>query len=288
LQKNTVEGGKRNLEAMKKRKPKSLILVGNGINTEYETAHAHRLVGFEPDFIHINTLIEDPHRIKGYTFITLPGGFLDGDDLGSAKAQAVRWKYRKINKTGKTFIDLLISFVQEGNIILGICNGFQLLVKTGLLPGLGSEHSTQRVTLTFNDLGRFEDRWVYLKNNTFSHCIFTKDIHTIYLPVRHGEGKFVVDTEKTLERIKQGGHIVVQYADDSGNVTSQYPFNPNGSIESIAGLCDSTGRIFGLMPHPEAFVHRIQHPRWTREALPEEGEGLMIFKNAFKYVTENR
>jgi phosphoribosylformylglycinamidine synthase subunit PurQ / glutaminase len=272
---------------MKKRKPKSLILVGNGINCEYETAHAHKLVGFEPNFIHINTLIENPTKIMGYTFITLPGGFLDGDDLGSAKAQAVRWKYQKISKSGKTFIDALISFVQGGNIILGICNGFQLLVKTGLLPGLGSDYSSQKVTLTFNDAGRFEDRWVYLKSNTFSHCIFIKDIHTIYLPVRHGEGKLVVDTKKTLEKMKQDGHIVMQYADDLGNITSQYPLNPNGSIESIAGLCDSTGRIFGLMPHPEAFVHRIQHPRWTREALPDEGDGLTIFKNAFKYVTEN-
>lgn len=274
-------------KTMKKQKPKSLILVGNGINCEYETAHAHKLVGFEPDFIHINTLIENLNKIKKYTFITLPGGFLDGDDLGSAKAQAVRWKYKKISKSGKTFIDALISFVEEGKIILGICNGFQLLVKTGLLPGLGSDYSTQKVTLTFNDAGKFEDRWVYLKSNTFSHCIFTKDIHTIYLPVRHGEGKLVVDTKKTLEKIKQDGHIVMQYADESGNITSKYPFNPNGSVESIAGLCDSTGRIFGLMPHPEAYVHQVQHPRWTREALSEEGDGLMIFKNAFKYVTEN-
>lgn len=262
-------------------------MVGNGINCEYETAHAHRLVGFEPDLIHINTLKDNPDKIRDYTFITLPGGFLDGDDLGSAKAQAVRWKYQGIRKSGKTFIDELIDFVGEGKIILGICNGFQLLVKTGLLPGLDVNYSAQTVTLTFNDAGRFEDRWVYLKNNTFSHCIFTKDIHTIYLPVRHGEGKLVVNTRETLKKIKQNGHIVMQYADDHGSITSQYPYNPNGSTESVAGLCDSTGRIFGLMPHPEAFVRRIQHPRWTREVLSEEGDGLAIFKNAFKYVTEN-
>jgi phosphoribosylformylglycinamidine synthase subunit PurQ / glutaminase len=272
---------------MKKRKSKSLILVGNGINCEYETAHAHKLVGFNPDLIHINTLMDNPGKIHDYTFITLPGGFLDGDDLGSAKAQAVRWKYQKISKSKKTFIDALIAFVGEGKIILGICNGFQLLVKTGLLPGLGGNYSAQTVTLTFNDAGRFEDRWVYLKSNTFSHCIFIKDINTIYLPVRHGEGKLLVDTKKTLEEIKRDGHIVMQYADEYGNIAVQYPYNPNGSTESVAGLCDSTGRIFGLMPHPEAFVHRIQHPRWTREDLPEEGDGLAIFKNAFKYVTEN-
>jgi phosphoribosylformylglycinamidine synthase len=272
---------------MKKKKPKSLILVGNGINCEYETAHAHKLVGFDPDLIHINTLKDNPDRILDYTFITLPGGFLDGDDLGSAKAQAVRWKYQEIKGSGKTFIDALATFVQEGKIILGICNGFQLLVKTGLLPGLQGKYSSQTVTLTFNDAGRFEDRWVYLKGNVLSHCIFTKDIHTIYLPVRHGEGKLVVDSHKTLEAIKGGGHIVVQYADEDGKVTSRYPYNPNGSVESVAGLCDSTGRIFGLMPHPEAFINKIQHPRWTREVLPEEGDGLTIFKNAYKYVTEN-
>jgi len=272
---------------MKNEKPRSLIFVGNGINCEYETAHAHKLVGFEPDLVHINRLMEDPDLIKKYTFITLPGGFLDGDDLGSAKAQAVRWKYRVIGESKRTFIDALIEFVAEGKIILGICNGFQLLVKTGLLPGLEDNYTSQTVTLTFNDMGRFEDRWVYLKSNQFSHCIFVKDIHTIYLPVRHGEGKLVVDTGTTLEKIKHGGHIVMQYADEQGNVTSQYPLNPNGSIESIAGLCDCTGRIFGLMPHPEAFVHRTQHPRWTREVISEHGDGLTIFKNAFKYVTEN-
>jgi phosphoribosylformylglycinamidine synthase len=128
---------------------------------------------------------------------------------------------------------------------------------------------------------------VYLKGNELSHCIFAKDIRTIYLPIRHGEGKLVVDSHKTLEAIKAGGHIVMQYADEGGKVTSQYPYNPNGSVESVAGLSDSTGRIFGLMPHPEAFVNKIQHPRWTREVLPEEGDGLTIFKNAYKYVTEN-
>jgi phosphoribosylformylglycinamidine synthase len=272
---------------MSRRKPRSLILVGNGINCEYETAHAHKLVGFEPDLIHINTLKHNPDKIHDYTFINLPGGFLDGDDLGSAKAQAVRWKYQRIKGSGKTFIDSLIQFVNDGKIILGICNGFQLLVKTGLLPGLDGNYSTQTVTLTFNDAGRFEDRWVYLKSNEFSHCIFVKDIHTIYLPVRHGEGKLVVDTRRTLESIQRNNHIVLQYADEKGNTTSQYPYNPNGSIESVAGLCDVTGRIFGLMPHPEAFVSKIQHPRWAREVLPEEGDGLMIFKNAFRYVTEN-
>lgn len=272
---------------MKTKHPKSLILVGNGINCEYETAHAHTLVGFRPDFLHINALRANPKKIHDYAFLTLPGGFLDGDDLGAAKAQAVRWKYQTMGDSGRRFLDELIDFVTEGKIILGICNGFQLLVKTGLLPGINNNYGTQSITLTYNDSGRFEDRWVWLKGNQFSRCIFTKGIDTIYLPVRHGEGKLVVGTSEILDQLKSGGHVVMQYADEGGDVASSYPSNPNGSIGAIAGICDKSGRIFGLMPHPEAFAHRTQHPRWTRENVPEEGEGLRIFKNAFDYAVEN-
>jgi phosphoribosylformylglycinamidine synthase len=271
---------------MKKRRPKSLVLFGNGINCEYETAHAHRIAGFDPELLHINLLLKKPEKINEYTFITLPGGFLDGDDLGAAKAQAIKWKYYIISDSGRTFIDKLVDFVARGNIILGVCNGFQLLVKTGLLPGIGGIYGKQSVTLTFNDSGKFEDRWVYLKVNEFSHCIFTQNIDTIYLPVRHGEGKFMMNGLETATALKQG-HTVMQYAYESGDSTSEYPYNPNGSVESIAGICDVTGRIFGLMPHPEAFVHHTQHPQWTRKKLPREGDGLKIFKNAFRYVREN-
>ena len=273
---------------MKKIKPKSLVLFGNGINCEYETAHAHRLTGFDPDLLHINALMEDPGRIHGYTFLTLPGGFLDGDDLGAAKAQAVRWKYQKIGDQGKRFIDEALKFISAGNLILGICNGFQLLVKTGLLPGIEGRYGTQSVTLTFNDLGKFEDRWVYLKANDRSPCVFTRGMDTVYLPVRHGEGKFVVDGPETLALAEDNGHIVLRYADRSGNPTLTYPDNPNGSVDAIAGICDATGRVFGLMPHPEAFITRTQHPRWTREELPEEGDGLGVFRNAFNYIVENQ
>lgn len=273
---------------MRKKRPKSLVLFGNGINCEYETAYAHRLVGFDVELVHINSLMKNTKNIHNYSFINLPGGFLDGDDLGSAKAQAVKWKYQKMNDSKQRFLDELIKFVSHGKIILGICNGFQLLVKTGLLPGLKDRHNKQSVTLTFNDSGRFEDRWVYLKTNKFSHCIFTKNMDKIYLPVRHGEGKLVVDNMETLEHLKEDGHIVMQYADEKSNTSIEYPYNPNGSIDAIAGLCDLTGRIFGLMPHPEAYVHYTQHPRWTRESLEKEGDGLKIFRNAFKYVIENQ
>ncbi len=272
---------------MTRRRPKSLVFFGNGINCEHETAHANSLAGFDPELMHIDEFAEDPHRIRKYSFINFPGGFLDGDDLGSAKAQAVKWKYQKMAETGGRLLDELVKFVEDGKIIIGICNGFQLLIKTGLLPARGKTYGLQTATLTANDSGRFEDRWTYLKANRFSHCIFTYDMDKIYLPVRHGEGKCVVDSTEGLSSIATGGNIVLQYADSAGAVTMTYPDNPNGSVDAIAGLCDDTGRIFGLMPHPEAFVYRNQHPRWTREKVEEEGHGLKIFKNACKYISES-
>ena len=272
---------------MTRKRPKSLVFFGNGINCENETAYANRLAGFDPEFIHIDEFAEDPRKIHRYTFLNFPGGFLDGDDLGSAKAQSIQWKYQKMAGTGRRLLDELVKFVEEGKIIIGICNGFQLLVKTGLLPAVGKKYGVQTATLTANDSGRFVDRWTYLKVNPLSDCIFTYNMDKIYLPVRHGEGKCVVDSAETLSSIRAGGHIVLQYADDTGAVTTAYPDNPNGSVDSIAALCDDTGRVFGLMPHPEAFVRRVQHPRWTREDLAEEGDGLSIFKNACKYISES-
>ncbi|MDR2017887.1 MAG: phosphoribosylformylglycinamidine synthase subunit PurQ [Syntrophobacterales bacterium] len=276
------------IKIRKPQKPKSLVLFGNGINCEYETAYTHRLVGFKPDFLHINDLMGNPRIIHSYSFINLPGGFLDGDDLGAAKAQAVRWKYQVIGDTGKRFIDEVVKFVGDGKIVLGICNGFQLLIKTGLLPGFSSTDETQPATLTFNDSGKFEDRWVNLKVNPLSNCIFTRNMETVYLPVRHGEGKFVTDSADNLAKAQKGGHVALQYIDESGCITMAYPHNPNGSVEAIAGICDTTGRIFGLMPHPEAYVTYTQHPRWTREKLEKEGDGLKVFRNAFNYTMENR
>ena len=187
------------------------MLFGNGINCEHETAYANKLAGFDADLMHIDEMMENPKRIRRYGFINFPGGFLDGDDLGSAKAQAVKWKYQTMEESGERFLDELVKFVLEGKIIIGICNGFQLLVKTGLLPALGKEYGKQTTTLTANDSGRFEDRWVYLKVNRFSHCIFTKDMDKIYLPVRHGEGKCVIDTPENRKEMNERGCVVMQY-----------------------------------------------------------------------------
>lgn len=273
---------------MKQRKIESLVLFGNGINCENETAYANRLAGFSVDLLHIDELMESPTIIHNYSFINFPGGFLDGDDLGSAKAQAVRWKHQLMKNSQQRFMDELVKFIRDGKIIIGICNGFQLLVKTGLLPALDGEYGSQTATLTYNDSGKFEDRWVYLKVNKLSHCIFTQDMDKIYLPVRHGEGKCVLDTEETRAGMLQKGYVTMQYSDENGNPTDTYPGNPNGSRDSIAAICDETGRILGIMPHPEAFVHYTQHPRWTRESLGVDGDGLKIFKNAYKYILENQ
>lgn len=267
----------------RRKKPRSLILSGNGINCELETAHANSLAGFDAEIVHMNTLMEGAKNIHEYDLINLPGGFLDGDDLGAGKAQAVKWRYQRIKDSEERFVDELYRFAASGKLIIGICNGFQLLVKTGLLPGIDGDYGKQRVSLTFNDSGRFEDRWVFLKVNPFSSCIFTRDIDKIYLPVRHGEGKLVTGDEESIG-LEKGGHLVMQYCDEQGAITSAYPYNPNGSVLSVAGLCDTSGRIFGLMPHPEAFVHFTQHPRWTREKLPVEGDGLKIFRNAHDYI----
>jgi phosphoribosylformylglycinamidine synthase len=222
-------------------------------------------------------------RLADYDFLNLPGGFLDGDDLGSAKAGAVRFKYGSVAGRHRFLADLL-QFVADGKLVLGVCNGFQLLAKLGFLPGFDGRYGDQTASLTHNDSGRFEDRWCHLAVNPSSPCVFTRGIERLYLPVRHGEGKFVPGDHEVLRRVQGEGLVSVRYADADGQPTVRYPANPNGSIAAIAGLCDPTGRIFGLMPHPEAFVHRTQHPRWTREDLPEEGEGLAIFRNAVEYL----
>jgi phosphoribosylformylglycinamidine (FGAM) synthase-like amidotransferase family enzyme len=269
---------------------KAVIITGNGTNCEMEAAHACRLAGFdEARIVHISDILFGDVRLDDFHFLNLTGGFLDGDDLGSAKAQANRFKYATMAASSEHFLEQLMRFIADGKLILGVCNGFQLMVKMGLLPAIGGKYLQQVATLTFNDCGRFQDRWVYLKNNPCSPAVFTKGIDKgIYLPIRHGEGKFYADSPEVLDRIEALNLAVFKYS-DSGyeHPVMEFPLNPNGSMNAIAGVCDETGRLMGLMPHPEAFVHRTNHPRWTREQLPEEGDGLIIFKNAVEYVKRN-
>ncbi|MDD5022552.1 MAG: phosphoribosylformylglycinamidine synthase subunit PurQ [Candidatus ainarchaeum sp.] len=250
------------------------VLSGFGLNSEYETAYAIKLSGGNVDIIHLNQFIDAPSLLHTYNFLVLPGGFSYSDHLGAAKVFSNKLFF-KLKKE-------LSEFISEKKLILGICNGFQMLVKLGLLP---YSDFKQKVTLSYNDSGKFEDRWVRLKANKNSPCIYTKDIDFFDLPVRHGEGKLIIPNQEILFDILNHNLFPLQYVDSEGKL-SGYPFNPNGSINNIAGLCDPTGRIFGLMPHPECYNTFANHPLWTSLSSKEirEGHGLKIFKNAVNYL----
>lgn len=262
---------------------KAIVIAGNGANCEREVAHACRLAGAEADIVHIADLLAGRVKLDDYHFLNLSGGFLDGDDLGSAKAGANRMLHASVSGAEGSLADQLKQFVADGRLVMGVCNGFQLMVKMGLLPAMDN-NTSQTCSLTFNERGRFENRWAWMKVDQKSPCVYTQGLDRIYLPVRHGEGKFVCDSEETLQALEDASLTVVKYADENLEVTQEYPANPNGSVNAIAGICDPSGRLFGLMPHPEAFVHRTQHPRWTREELPEEGMGLALYRNAVQFI----
>jgi len=250
-----------------------------------EMAQACKLSGADVvDIVHISELLYGEKRLDNYSFLNFPGGFLDGDDLGAAKAGTNRFLHARIKDHKEILFEQLLNFINAGNLILGVCNGFQLMIKLGLLPALNGNYGKQSATLTYNDSGRFEDRWVYLKTNEQSPCIYTRGAGILYMPVRHGEGKFIHDGSAILRQIDQKNLFALQYCHKSGQPAGDYPANPNGSINAIAGLCNESGRLFGLMPHPEAYLHRTNHPRWTREKLPEEGQGLTFFLNAIKFI----
>ena len=267
-------------------KVNTLVVTGYGTNCERETAHAARLAGADNvDICFFSDLVAGKNRLGDYNFLIFPGGFLDGDDLGAAQAAALRWKY-SITKGGTRLIEQLEDFYNSGKIILGICNGFQLLVKLGLLPGAGNKPFERQVSLTHNDSARFEDRWVHLRANPDSSCVFTTGINEIYLPVRHGEGKLVAMSDEVMSRLEQEQLIALQYIDPrTKKPTQEYPLNPNGSPLGIAGLTDPTGRVLGLMPHPEAFNHSTNHPSWTRGSRSAPGTELIA--GGVKYLRES-
>ncbi len=267
---------------------KAFVLWGYGINCEREVAIALKKAGCGSiRFVHINELMEGETLPEKCNIFVFPGGFLDGDHLGAAKACANRFLYGKVKRTGKTVLEHLIEFVESGGYIVGICNGFQLLVKMGLLPALDGNYGDMVLTLSVNDSGRFEDRWAYLKVLK-SKSIFTEGMERLYLPIRHGEGKLIAKDEKVVRRMFEEGHVVLQYADPSFEPTMEYPFNPNGSVNSIAGVCDPTGRILGLMPHPEAFHSPYNHPLWPRGEWNRTPMGTEIFRNVVKKINGER
>jgi phosphoribosylformylglycinamidine synthase len=264
---------------------KALVLTGYGLNCDHETAYALKLAGADAVRIHINSLIDGSASLKDFQMLVFIGGFSWGDDHGAGVIQAVRLK----NNIGGQIIE----FVEKGNLVLGICNGFQSLVNLGLLPGLEHNYQRRSVALTFNDFGNFRDQWVTLKVNPASPCVFTRGIDQAELPVRHGEGKFFTD-ETTLAKLWRNNQVSIQYALPDGELADgRFPFNPNGSISDIAGICDPTGRIFGLMPHPEGYNHWTNHPDWTRrkEIAKRRGSfprtalpvGIQILKNAVDF-----
>jgi phosphoribosylformylglycinamidine (FGAM) synthase-like amidotransferase family enzyme len=267
---------------------RALIVAGNGTNCERETAFACRAAGADQaDVVFLWDLIAGETRLRDYNFLCLPGGFLDGDDLGAGRAAANRYRHARIGGDGPRLGDELRAFVDAGNLVLGICNGFQLMVKLGLLPDPKS--GEQVVTLAPNDSGRFEDRWVELAVDPESPCVFTKGLRRLPVPVRHGEGKLLAGSAALLQDLDRRRLVPVRYLDPgTGVATETYPHNPNGSPGGAAGLCDETGRLFGLMPHPECFIHRTHHPRWARlPDMPEEGRGLMVFRNAVEFLRDS-
>jgi len=264
---------------------KALVLTGYGTNCEQESAYAARQSGAEEAQIAYFSDIASGHvRMEGFNFLIFPGGFLDGDDLGSAQAAALRWRFAKTN-SGEHVLDQLKAFFEAGGLILGICNGFQLLVKLGLLPALGGRYFERQVSLSHNDSARYEDRWVTLGANPASPCVFTKGLDRLYVPVRHGEGKIVPQDQATLDELEAANLVALRYIDpETGKPTMDFPLNPNGAANSIAGLTDPTGRILGLMPHPEAFNHACNHPAWTRGETADLG--LKLLEGGVRHLHE--
>lgn len=262
-------------------KARVLVITGYGVNSDLETARAAELAGADQvDRIFFGDIATGSADFAAYNLVIFPGGFLDGDDLGAAQAAAMRWRYLK-TRSGQPLATLLGDLIDAGGLILGICNGFQLLVKLGILPGFAGLRFSRSVSLAANLSGRYEDRWVRLMPNPDCACVFTKGLSPLYLPVRHGEGRLCADQD-TLARIEAENLIALQYADAQGAPTQAYPENPNGSALGIAGLTDPSGRVLGLMPHPEAFHHVTNHPGWRAGEL--DPPGTLLFVNAVRYL----
>ena len=266
---------------------KALIITGFGINCEEEMAAAYRLAGAEAEIVHLNDIFSEKKSIHDYDIMNFPGGFSFGDDLGSGKVLSNKMKFKKL-KSGKLFFNDIKDFLNKGKFVFGVCNGFQFLVKMGLLPNIGNDFD-QQVTLTGNNSGKYEDRWVHIKVNENSKTPFLKGIQKLFVPVRHGEGKMIFKNKEMMEIVRQKNLNCLTYCDEDGNETDEYPLNPNGSDLNCAGLTNETGRVFGLMPHPEAFLSLYNHPNWgqlKRENpdISEDGEGLQIFMNIVEHI----
>ncbi len=255
-------------------KPRVLVLRAPGTNCDQETAFAFERAGAEAESWHVNRLLADPKSTRKFQILCVPGGFSYGDDIAAGRI------------LGNLFRHHLAASLQEfkaaEKLVLGICNGFQVLMKSGILLGEATAEPT--ATLTWNDSGKYEDRWVYLTVGA-TPCVFLHGIDSLYLPVAHAEGKFVVRGDSVCQQLLESGQLALRYTTAAGPTdgNTNYPANPNGSTADVAGICDETGRVFGLMPHPERYIDRTHHPRWTRGEGAERGDGLALFENAVRY-----
>ncbi|MFH0818967.1 MAG: phosphoribosylformylglycinamidine synthase I [Patescibacteria group bacterium] len=266
-------------------KPKVLILSGYGLNREIDAVYAWQKAGADSDVVHVNDLIDRVKKLSDYQIFMIPGGFSYADETGSGNALA--------NKIKNNLGDEIIKFINQDKLVLGVCNGFQVLVNLGLLPGINGDYSSRKVALRHNATARLQCRWVHIKN--YSHkCIFTSGIEQlIYCPVSHGEGNFYTDSS-TLQALKDNDQIVFKYTYEDGTLASGvFPINPNGAQEDIAGICDSTGRVLGMMPHAEDAVNFTNRPDWSniqlqRPASDCDINGLKLYQNAVKYFSIER
>ncbi|MEL7500192.1 MAG: phosphoribosylformylglycinamidine synthase I [Planctomycetota bacterium] len=252
--------------------PKVLVLRAPGTNCDEETAFAFEQAGATANFMHINELVSRPNTVNEYQMLCLPGGFSYGDDIAAGRILASQME--------TALADTLNEFHAAGKLILGICNGFQILIKSGFL--LSADDDGLPATLTWNDSGRFINCWVNLKADA-QQCVFLKDVDELYLPIAHAEGKFVTRNDGILNQLQSNHQLALTYTEGGGAGNGH--FNPNGSVADVAGVCDPTGRIFGLMPHPERHIDPTHHPRWTREGLQAEGDGMVVFRNAVEYFS---
>ncbi len=263
---------------------RALVITGFGLNCERETHCALTEAGATTENVHLNDILDGNRSLDEFHILAFIGGFSFGDHIGAGTVFANRIKYRMREQLQK--------FVEAGRLIIGICNGFQTMTRLGLVPAVGGKFLEQQVALAQNKQGVFRDSWSLLRANPASPCIYTRGIDVIPLPIRHGEGRFVARDADMLAQLEKDNLVALRYVDpESTEPTMEFPHNPNGSVNSIAGICDPSGRIFGLMPHPEAYLSPFNHPHWTRQklngVLPDEGLGVKIFRNAVEFAAAN-
>lgn len=268
---------------------RACVVTGFGINADEELALAFEMAGARATRLHARDLSDEPRLLERFQLLAFPGGFSFGDHLGSGKVFATLFR-----QSLGAAIERLVS---RGGLVIGICNGFQALVKMGFLPDLTGTHD-QEASLIHNDSGRFEDRWVRVGFDPGCRCPWTRGLAEMDMPVRHGEGKFVVESPAVLEAMRSRGLVAMRYIAGKGPKDGRgveyrlraervvaYPEDPNGSVDHIAGICDPTGRVLGLMPHPEAYLFAENHPEWTRGAS-RQGAGLAIFRNGVRVARQ--